>query len=150
MAQPESVSSLTLDPLAEAVSAARRYVRERLAEHGRLDLEDSAVLGVSELVTNATIHARTRIELSVTPTGEGALRIAVRDFSAALPRQRQYGLDATTGRGLRLLESLSHRWGVDHIDDESGSGKVVWFEPAAEMTSSGFAQTDWLGELEDW
>ncbi len=62
MAELESRSSLTLDPLAEAVSAARGYVRERLAEHGRLDLEDSAVLGVSELVTNATIHARTRIK----------------------------------------------------------------------------------------
>ena len=37
---------------------------------------------------------------------------------------RDYGTDATTGRGMRLVDSISSRWGVDRSPDR----KVVWFE----------------------
>lgn len=138
---------LRLDPLVEAVAAARRYVQAALASLGRTDLEDCAVLGVSELVTNSMIHARTRLTVAVEPTGD-TVRITVRDFSPVLPRQRHYGVEATTGRGLRLVESLSASWGVKHTRDAEGNGKAVWFEPLPDMTASGFSQTDWLAELE--
>ncbi len=140
---------LTLDPLAEAVGRARRYVRAALQDLGRLNLEESAALGVSELVTNAAIHARTAMTVTVTVTDNGSVRIAVRDYSPALPRQRRHGAESTTGRGLRLVESLSTAWGVDPVQDAAGGGKVVWFEPSVELTDSGFAETDWLALVEE-
>ncbi len=139
---------LTLDPLGQAVGAARRYVRSALADLGREDLEDSAVLGVSELVTNAAIHARTRVVVRLEPSDDGQIRVCVRDSSVAVPRQRHYDLDATTGRGLRLVESVSSAWGVELVDDDHGRGKVVWFIPAAQMSADGFAETDWLAEVD--
>ncbi len=138
---------LRLDPVAEAVGEARRYVRSALADFGRSDLEDSAVLGVSELVTNPAIHARTPFTVMVARTDVGAIRITVRDFSPALPRQRRYGLESITGRGLRQVESISTAWGVEQANDESGPGKVVWFEPGTDQEESAFADTDWLSQL---
>ena len=138
---------LALDPLAEAVSAARRYVSDALGRLGRPDLVDAATLATSELVTNATVHARTRIVVTVERTRAGAIRVCVRDYSAGVPRQRHYGLDATTGRGLRLVQSMSSAWGVEKVDDATGNGKVVWFEPCADVDGSAFAETDWLAEL---
>lgn len=139
---------LSLDPIGEAVAAARRYVREALAQLGRSEAEYSALLGVSELVTNCAIHARTAITVTVTVTEIGALRITVRDFSPTLPMQRHYGLESTTGRGLRLVESISTRWGAERISDASGDGKVVWFEPAESTAATAFDNVDWLAELE--
>ena len=138
---------LALDPLAEAVSAARRYVSAALRGLGRADLEEAATLATSELVTNATVHARTRIVVSVELTPEGRVRVGVRDYSPGVPRQRQYGLDATTGRGLRIVESMSSDWGVVEVNDATGSGKIVWFEPTAEIEGSAFAETEWLAGL---
>ncbi len=143
----DGTAPLTLDPLAEAVATARRYVRAALTQLDRADLEDNAVLGVSELVTNATIHAQTPLTVTVVPTATGTVRITVRDFSAALPRQRRYGVEATTGRGLRLLESASSAWGVEHVSDDVGDGKAVWFEPAPELSADAFPEQDWLADL---
>ena len=43
-------------------------------------------------------------------------------------RERSYGTDSTTGRGLRLVATLAAAWGVDR----TLAGKTVWFEvPAA-------------------
>ncbi len=139
---------LRLDPLGEAVGAARRYVRGELARLGRPELEDSAVLAVSELVTNATIHARTPLTVVVTVEDRGTVRVTVRDFSPAPPSVRRYGVEATTGRGLRLVESVSSAWGVDEVPRDQGGGKAVWFEPSGDMTDSGFAERNWLADLE--
>ena len=84
---------------------------------------DDAASLVSELATNAVIHARTPFTLVVSRI-EDAVRVSVHDGSAVLPRRRAYGLDAATGRGLRLMSTMSSDWG---IDAEAG-GKVVWFE----------------------
>ena len=139
---------LALDPIGEAVAAARRYVSAALVQLGRPEVEHSALLGVSELVTNCAIHARTKLTVAVTVTATGTVRITVRDFSPALPLQRHYGLDSTTGRGLRLVESISTAWGIDQVNDESGDGKAVWFEPTVDMAATAFGSVDWLAELE--
>jgi len=139
---------LSLDPIGEAVAAARRYVTAALARLGRSEVQYSALLGVSELVTNSAIHARTKLTVAVAVTDTGALRITVRDFSPRLPLQRHYGVDSTTGRGLRLIESISTGWGIEQISDESGDGKAVWFEPTVDMAAKAFDSVDWLAELE--
>jgi hypothetical protein len=91
------------------------------------DYESVAVLLVSELVANAAVHARTAMAVEMSETGDG-LRIAVSDYSPRAPARRRYGLDASTGRGLALVEQLSAGWGVDPLQD----GKSVWFLLTAE------------------
>lgn len=113
-----------LDPVPESARAARDLVLEILSGIGRDDLVDAATLLVSELVTNAIVHARTPIDLEIT-AGAGGLRVAVHDHSATLPTQRHYGRGATTGRGLALLELIADRHGAD---SDATDGKTVWFE----------------------
>ena len=129
---------LSLDPMAQAVSEARRYVRRALGSIGAGELEESAELGVSELVTNAVLHGRTPMTIVVRRRAGGRVRVEVVDRSAAAPRQRRFDLSATTGRGLRLVESLSHDWGVEVVPAELGGGKCVWFEPREAPTADGF------------
>jgi hypothetical protein len=50
------------------------------------------------------------------------LLVEVTDSSPALPQHRNYGPDATTGRGIALVEALSTAWGVE----SSPTGKTVW------------------------
>lgn len=113
-----------LDPVPESARTARETVLGVLARAGRDDLADTASLLVSELVTNAIVHARTAIELEVVAGREG-LRVAVHDRSPAMPSPRHYGRAATTGRGLAMVELMSDRHGADH---HPGDGKIVWFE----------------------
>ena len=128
--------ALTLDPLAQAVAAARHFVRDRLPALGGTAMIDNAELAVSELVTNATLHARTPMTIAVTRTPAGRIRISVRDHSTQVPQPRAYALTATTGRGLRLVDAVSMAWGVDPVPEDEGSGKIVWCEPAEDAANS--------------
>jgi anti-sigma regulatory factor (Ser/Thr protein kinase) len=103
---------------------ARRFVARTLTPLlGREDVE-TAMLVVSELVTNASLHAGTECELALRGSGS-TLRVAVSDFDSRAPSRRQdFRGELTTGRGLRLLEVLSSRWGVD----PHPRGKTVWCE----------------------
>ncbi|MGW2256793.1 ATP-binding protein [Streptomyces sp. NPDC001780] len=108
------------------VSLARLELRKALAEWGLSALEDSAVLVLSELLTNAARHARVspgrRIETRYLPVPDG-LRIEVHDASAERPVRRAPDEDACDGRGLMLVAALADAWGAD---DRDGPGKVVW------------------------
>jgi anti-sigma regulatory factor (Ser/Thr protein kinase) len=106
----------------QSVPAARRFVTDALADVDA-GVSDDVVMLVSELATNAVIHARTPYTIDVSRDGD-TVRVAVHDRSPVIPRRRAYGLDATTGRGLRLLASFSSDWGMEAED----GGKVVWFE----------------------
>lgn len=111
-----------LPPVPASVPEARRLVRKLLASARRDDLEDTAALLVSEIVTNALLHAGTTIEVSARLEGR-RLRVEVRDGSAHLPVPRRYASTAGTGRGLLMVEQLVDDWGVLRHDD----GKTVWF-----------------------
>lgn len=113
-----------LEPVPESARTARDLVLETLTDVGRHDLIEAATLLVSEVVTNAIVHARTPIDLDVT-AGALGLRVAVRDDSPTLPTQRHYGRSATTGRGLALVELMADRHGTD---PDPSNGKTVWFE----------------------
>ena len=114
---------LTLPPQPESVPQVRRFVRDRLQSWGFSGAVDTATMLVSELATNAVLHARTEFTVELSRDGE-SLRVCVLDTSPALPRPRRYGTDSTTGRGLRLVETLSTCWGIERQDD----GKTIWFE----------------------
>lgn len=120
---PVTSDTKTLPARAESVPAARRFVRDALIMLGAATACDDAEALVSELATNAVLHARTTYTITVSRADE-LIRVRVHDASRALPRQRAYGTVATTGRGLRLLGSIASRWGVDR----EAAGKTVWFE----------------------
>ena len=78
---------------------------------------------VSEVVTNATLHAHTSVELWV-GVAEDQVCVEVRDFSPTLPAQRECDVDATTGRGMGMVAALASECGVHSLGE---GGKVVWF-----------------------
>lgn len=118
---------MVMESMASSVASARRYVRGVLRGLDAEDLEEAAELAVSELVTNAVLHARTDFSLAVRTLPSGRVRIEVRDSSPAPLQPRHFATTATTGRGLQLVASLSTNWGVEQLSP--GPGKVVWFEP---------------------
>jgi PAS domain S-box-containing protein len=111
-----------LPPHPASVARAREVVRLMLEAHGRDDLVDTAVLLVSEVVTNALLHAGSEIHL-VADLDDTGLRVAVGDGSPHLPSRRRYAATAGTGRGLLMLESMVDDWGVTPQPE----GKIVWF-----------------------
>jgi anti-sigma regulatory factor (Ser/Thr protein kinase) len=112
----------TLPPHPSSVGEARRLVRAELLETGREDLIDTAELLVSELVTNALVHAGTPIDV-VARVSDSGLRVEIGDGSPNLPAPRHHARMAGTGRGLRLLQQMVDSWGAHPYAD----GKVVWF-----------------------
>lgn len=114
-------AEVTLTPSASSVGAGREFLARTLAQWGCDDVEWPAMLVLSELATNAVLHAGTDFTVSLDLLDD-ALRLQVRDGSRRTPRVRHYGLDATTGRGLELVGTLAREWGVE----PDGSGKTVW------------------------
>ena len=115
-------AEVTLPGTTSSVPAARHFVESIVTAWGHPELGWSAALVVSELATNAALHARTPFTVSV-DTGEGGtVRVEVSDGSRRLPQQRTYGAEATTGRGLRLVEDIAASGGVIDCD----GGKTVW------------------------
>jgi anti-sigma regulatory factor (Ser/Thr protein kinase) len=111
-------------PEPHSARAARRFVAERLAKHRIRD--DLAVLLVSELATNAVLHARTEFVVR-TAIADERLRVEVEDYNSRPPLVAHTPAEATSGRGLHLLHSLADAWGVEGCPD----GKIVWFEVPA-------------------
>lgn len=115
------------EPAAVSVSAARRYAAARAAELGREQLQDDVRTLVSELASNAVLHARTPFRVALLPRDSG-LTLTVADGAATRPRLRRHGDDgSTTGRGLHIVAAVSARWGVTPAQDGTG-GKVTWCE----------------------
>jgi GAF domain-containing protein len=139
-----------LPPAPTSPQEARRFATALLAEWDMDDLAGSVEFIVSELVTNAALHARSDIEVLLTPTSTG-VRVEVRDrvsigvlVPMVVPPQPPSVLDtaeagssddldalealltaeATTGRGLRLVAGLATDWGVQPLP----TGKAVWAE----------------------
>lgn len=139
MAEREWTESVRLPGDARSVSEARRVVREALVRHAEEAFIDDALLCVSEVVTNALLHAGGDLVVSLRGAREG-VRIGVRDTSA-VPAFGPRGLvsafgdetddggleleaDATTGRGLLIVMAVATALG-ETLDEH---GKTVWFE----------------------
>lgn len=129
-----------LGPRPQSAQLARQSVLEALTDAQRPDLVDVATLLVSELVTNAVVHAHTDVEVLVV-AGPDGVRVEVHDGSPVPPVPRHYGGTATTGRGLELVELLSDRHGTAH-DEGVGTGKTVWFELGTERGGAADAPVD--------
>lgn len=119
---------LHLEPEPRSPQRARRFLRALLAEAGRERWQDAAELAVTEVVTNAVLHAHTPLEVRAR-VQPGELRVEVLDTDPRLPRAASHGApalrgDATTGRGLDLVAAVSADSGVQPV---LTGGKVVWF-----------------------
>lgn len=114
---------LTLDPEPRSPRIARRSVAEFLRRKGATDdLVNTAALLVSEVVTNAVVHARTVVRVRCEVERLGA-RIEVADESTSEPIVWEHDVDALAGRGLVLVDALATAHGVR----STKAGKVVWF-----------------------
>ena len=122
----------TIDDGAQ-LSRVRAFVAEELRVLDRAELIDDAVLVASELASNALLHAQGIVGVSVTESGE-CVRIAVHDRTRVPPVMARQSSEAMTGRGLRLVASLSTAWGAEPTDD----GKVVWADLSESHASSPF------------
>lgn len=121
---------LSADP--RQVAEARHRMTDHLRTQGiEGDIADSAVLLVSELVTNAILHGEPPVELlvQVPPDSQhGRVHVEVHDSDRESPLFLVRGAGPSRsrlgGRGLGLVDALSSRWGLREDD----SGKCVWFD----------------------
>jgi anti-sigma regulatory factor (Ser/Thr protein kinase) len=114
-----------------ALGHARRFVTETLAAWARPELRNDAELLVTELATNALVHAGSGFTVSLSRV-EGGVRIAVGDVRSSPPEHRDAETFALGGRGLHLVATLARDWGHTVVP----GGKLVWAELA---TSQGAA-----------
>jgi anti-sigma regulatory factor (Ser/Thr protein kinase) len=105
-----------------APAEARRFVSQVLRRHGHEGSTlDDAKLIVSELATNAIVHARSSFSVMLKTEGS-RVRVSVADASHVEPRLREQNPVADRGRGLALVATVAKRWGVEATD----AGKTVW------------------------
>ena len=127
-----STTSLRLEPDATAARVARGAVRDAIPEPAREHERDLAMLLVSELVTNAVVHAASGVDVEVDVQAE-SVTVRVRDADTGPLVMRAGGgseLDEG-GRGFLLVDRLSDAWGTEH----HGGRKTVWFRVVPERES---------------
>ncbi len=83
---------LGLEPTPQAAGEARRFVASTCHRWGIDAVIDELTLAVSELVTNAVLHARTQIEVELCVIG-GAVTVCVIDRDPRPPVIRPVRLD---------------------------------------------------------
>jgi anti-sigma regulatory factor (Ser/Thr protein kinase) len=110
------------DVLPTSAADGRLFVNRHLREHGLAHLVDDVALVVSELVTNALVHAGTPFALSLEVLRDSIL-VTVRDESSSRPYVASAPDWETGGRGMRIVDLLSREWGVTAGPH---GGKSVW------------------------
>lgn len=104
-----------------SVGDARRFARAVLAD---ADVGDdwTAIQVVSELATNAVVHARTTFTVKIDYDDE-YIKVSVIDAKPlARAAVRWFSDTTTTGRGLRLVQVIAESWGVE----QTPTSKSVW------------------------
>jgi histidine kinase-like protein len=104
--------------------ASRMFVARSLLDWHLLPLVAGASLVVSELVTNAVVHAASAVDVTLS-RADGRVQMLVSDKGAGHPAARfdEPERHVFGGRGLLLVEAATRGWGV--FPARSG-GKTVW------------------------
>jgi anti-sigma regulatory factor (Ser/Thr protein kinase) len=102
---------------------ARHFVVDILQQWGEAALAYDAAMVVTELATNAVVHARTDFTVTVTPVAD-AVRICVRDGRPAPGPDLGDLLAPAAGHGLGLVAAVARQWAAEAVPD----GKRVWAE----------------------
>lgn len=119
----------TFPAIPQSVRAARRFATDALSGRPAQTVE-AVELMVSELATNCIRHERASFHITVFGSAR-EIRVEVTDSGSGTPTMRSPGPDDPSGRGLQIVDMLSHSWGVD---PEQPSGKTVWFTVPADTT----------------
>ncbi|MBC7372366.1 MAG: ATP-binding protein [Frankiales bacterium] len=112
-----------------SVRRARSLVRGALSSWQLGALENDALLMVSELATNAVLHARSSFAVEATRVGR-VVRVTVYDRSPTAPTPRLHSTTAGNGRGLAMVAELADSWGTAR--GQAPYTKGVWFEVTAQ------------------
>ncbi|MGR8007047.1 ATP-binding protein [Streptomyces hypolithicus] len=118
-------------PVTDGIQAARRWARRHLDSlpwtEDAPDTVDDILLTVSELVTNAHIHAHSSAQL-VLAWDSQCLHVSVHDSAAGLPTPRRPDNARPSGRGLALIDALADSWHT-HPQTE-GKSITACFRPS--------------------
>ena len=120
-----------LPPAATTPADARQIARQACRDWGIPNAADDVSLVVSELVTNAVVHAKTPLILAIEREGP-TLAVAVGDGQPAAPWLTAQSPESSGGRGIALVSRLSTNWGVVR----TVLGKTVWASLNVAPTSS--------------
>jgi len=114
-------------PDALAVSQARRFLRQALqdllGDDDGSELADTLLMAANELTTNAVLHARTEFVVRVAVDAVH-VRVEVTDANSRVPQPGLAPADATSGRGLAIIDGS----GLQHGIDRHSGGKTVWLQ----------------------
>ena len=112
--------------MSSVMTVRRRMVSELRALDVDPTLVHDAEIVVSELVANAVRHAKALPDGTIRvgwTVGEGVVEVAVTDGGGpTTPRAAPHSLWSANGRGLRIVHTLAHEWGVR----DDGSANTVW------------------------
>jgi len=134
------IRRLGLSGTSGTVGRARAFAREALEDWQWLPgqteeqtaVAEDVLLLVSELVTNACLHAGGPTELALHGTAR-TLRVEVSDAGAGMPVPRvPHEPGRPGGHGLHIVERLTSAWGTVRQD----AGKTVWLEVPAPLSAS--------------
>jgi serine/threonine-protein kinase RsbW len=106
----------------QSVPAARRFATSTLSGASQETLE-AVELMVSELATNCIRHTDSGFDLTIIRNGHD-IRVEATDHAGGTPTMRSPEPTDPSGRGLKIIDILSVRWGVQ---SEPFVGKTVWF-----------------------
>ncbi|MFE6041226.1 ATP-binding protein [Streptomyces sp. NPDC056452] len=111
-------------PVSHGVRAGRRWTRDHLASLGWTEAApetvDAILLTVSELITNAHVHAHSDAQLVLTWDSR-CLHVSVHDSDPVPPAQQPEDLTTTGGRGLAIVDALADGWATH----PQASGKTI-------------------------
>ena len=131
---------LALQPLPRAAGEARRFIRYHAPELSVVTC-DALLLLTSELVTNAVMHARTEMNVSLV-VAERSVVVTVHDWNVARPEQDPYP-QREGGWGLELVSALAESAAVTA---HPAGGKTAWFRllrgPAPHVADAAAARAD--------
>ena len=115
---------LRTDARRGSIRLARHWVRGHTEDHGAPpDVVAVVELLTSEIVANAVLHGAGEVVVDLT-LDAGGITVSVSDEGDGMPVTRTTGPEVPGGQGVRLVDRLASRWGVDPVPS---GGKVVWF-----------------------
>jgi anti-sigma regulatory factor (Ser/Thr protein kinase) len=124
---PDETTRVTwhLEPDTAMVADARRRTTEALTSWGCDGLIADAQLVITELVTNAIVHAESACTVTL-QLDDRSLHIEVTDDDPTPPKPQPFDVMREGGRGLLIVATLASAWGIE----PQARGKRVWAQLA--------------------
>ncbi|MGO4343086.1 SpoIIE family protein phosphatase [Pedococcus sp. 2YAF34] len=127
-------AAIVVPPMPESVKAARDWAREQLDLWTVNEADQyTIVTGISELITNAVLHAGTESHLTL-DLDTGVVAVTVADSgNRGEPLLTGGEAMAVRGRGLSLVRAVSDAFGAHR----TSAGTTVWFEVEVALADAG-------------